>query len=95
MRYKYRSLRQPSNKNRARKRSRSYVGILPKRGVGDELMSRAIGVSCQLHKYCKLNLISFNNNLEHFLGKNDANVQDGVHLSMAGVVCFANSLEFF
>lgn len=68
-------------------------GILPRKGVGNEWISRALGVNCRLERYCKSNAISFIDNWEHFYGRNEMYARDGVHLSRAGVVAVANSLE--
>ncbi|XP_069946335.1 uncharacterized protein [Cherax quadricarinatus] len=67
--------------------------ILPRRGVGNEWLSRAIGVNCWLDRYCKELAIPFIDNWNNFYGKHDMYARDGVHLSGAGVVALADSIE--
>lgn len=68
-------------------------GILPRRGVGAEWLSRAIAVNRRLAVHCKSNGWSFVDNWDLFYGKDALYARDGVHLSRQGVRVLAGTLE--
>ena len=68
-------------------------GILPRRGVGIEWLSRAIAVNCRLADHCKSKGWSFIDNWDLFYGKDALYARDGVHLSRQGVRVLAGTLE--
>ena len=68
-------------------------GVLPRRGVGAEWLSRAIAVNRRLAAHCKSNGWSFIDNWDSFYGKDAFYARDGVHLSRQGVRVLAGTLE--
>lgn len=68
-------------------------GVLPRRGVGAEWLSRAIAVNSRLAAHCKSNGWAFVDNWDLFYGKDALYARDGVHLSRQGVRVFAGTLE--
>ena len=68
-------------------------GVLPRRGVGNEWLSRAITLNRRLASHCKSNGWSFVDNWDRFYGKDALYARDGVHLSRQGVRVLAGTLE--
>ena len=68
-------------------------GILPRRGVGAEWLSRAIAMNCRLADHCKSKGWSFIDSWDLFYGKDTLYARDGVHLSRQGVRVLADTLE--
>ena len=68
-------------------------GILPRRGVGCEWLSRAIAVNCRLADHCKANGWTFVDNWNRFFGMDHLYQWDGVHLSWRGNQLLADSLD--
>ena len=68
-------------------------GVLPRRGVGAEWLSRAIAVNRRLANHCRSNGWSFIDNWDCFYGKDTLYARDGVHLSRQGVRVLAGTLE--
>ena len=68
-------------------------GVLPRRGVGVEWLSRALAINCRLAAHCKSNGWSFIDTWDLFYGKDALYARDGVHLSRQGVRVLAGTLE--
>lgn len=68
-------------------------GILPRRNVGYEWLSRAIAMNCRLADHCKANGWRFVDNWDRFFGKDHLYQRDGVHLSHRGYQLLAGVLE--
>ena len=68
-------------------------GVLPRRRVGSEWLSRAVGVNDRLDRYCKSISVPFIDNWDNFYGRRDLYARDGVHLSRDGVATLAGALE--
>ena len=68
-------------------------GVLPRRGVGSEWLSRAIALNRRLANHCKSQGWSFIDNWDLFYGKDTLYARDGVHLSRQGVRVMAGTLE--
>ena len=68
-------------------------GVLPRRGVGVEWLSRAIAVNRRLAEHCRSNGWSFIDNWDLFYGRDSLYARDGVHLSRQGVRVLARTLE--
>ena len=68
-------------------------GVLPRRGVGAEWLSRALALNNRLAAHCKSNRWAFVDNWDLFYGKDALYARDGVHLSRQGVRVLAGTLE--
>ena len=68
-------------------------GVLPRRGVGREWLSRAIAINCRLEKHCANNGWAFIDDGQRFYGNDYLYCRDGVHLSREGVKTLSASLE--
>ena len=68
-------------------------GILPRRGVSWEWLSKAIAVNCRLADHCMANGWTFINNWHRFFGMDHLYQRDGVHLSQRGYQFLADILE--
>ncbi|XP_045136199.1 uncharacterized protein LOC123519077 [Portunus trituberculatus] len=56
-------------------------GVLPRKELGGEWLSRAIAVNCRFADHCRSNGWAFINNWDLFYGKDTLYTRDGVHLS--------------
>lgn len=68
-------------------------GVLPRRGVSREWLSRAIGINCSLDKYCSDHAIPFIDVWHRFYGNDVMYARDGVHLSRQGVAVLARAVD--
>ena len=68
-------------------------GVVPRRELGAEWLSRAIAVHCRLANHCKGNGCTFIDKWDLFYGKDTLYARDGVHLSRKGVRAMPGKLE--
>ena len=68
-------------------------GIVPRRGLSREWMSRAVGFNCRLEKYCSEKAIPFIDCWSEFYGDDSLYARDGVHFSRRGVAVLASKLD--
>lgn len=68
-------------------------GVLPRRGVGDGWLSRAIAVNSRLAEHCERNGWLFVDNWDLFFGNDALYARDGIHLTFKGVEALSDSLE--
>lgn len=71
----------------------AVCGILPRRGLGEVWLSRALAINSKLAAHCKRNGWLFIDNWDLFYEKGSLYAKDGVHLSLQGVEVLADSLE--
>ena len=68
-------------------------GVLPRRGVGDEWLSKAIAVNRRLAAHCERNGWLFVDNWDLFFGNDSLYARDGVHLTFKGAEVLSDSIE--
>ncbi|MCP4252830.1 MAG: hypothetical protein GY775_05380 [Candidatus Scalindua sp.] len=77
-----------------RKRGSPVVcGIVPRRGLNREWMSRTIAFNNRLEMYCKSKAIPFIDCWSQFFGDDTLYARDGVHFSRRGVQVLASNLD--
>ncbi|MCP4269714.1 MAG: hypothetical protein GY777_29770, partial [Candidatus Brocadiaceae bacterium] len=68
-------------------------GIVPRRGLRREWMSRSIAFNNRLEKYCNSKTIPFIDSWSRFYGDDSLYARDGVHFSRKGVAELASKLD--
>ena len=68
-------------------------GVLPRKGVGSEWLSRALNMNCRLAEMCRKKGWQFVDNWDRFYGSHHMYAGDGIHMSESGKTALAVSLH--
>ena len=68
------------------------VGLIPRKNLSEEALSKARGINSRLESVCRVQSIRFINPWETFYGKWSLLAKDGIHFSKAGTVKFRDWL---
>ena len=89
----FRGFRQALDNIRSKSRIPVVCGVLPRRVLDDEWLSKAIVVNCKLVNHCKGNVWTCIYDWDLYYGKNTLYARDRLHLSCQSVGVMAGTLE--